>query len=221
MTAELGPLGCRYLDVHESFVALVEPLSEAAFRLRVPSCPSWTVHDLVAHVSGVTDDFVHGRMDGAATDPWTGAQVERSRDTPTRAMLARWREQAPDFANVLDLIAEARPIMDTHTHEHDVRGAVGLPGNRHGEAVTWIAPRLAESISTERPLVIRMATCEVVVGPPDGELLEVELSEFELMRSRLGRRSRAQLAAYRWTGEPGPLLDDWFIFGPAGSDLVE
>ena len=41
-----------------------------------PATPSWRAHDILAHLVGVTDDVVHGRLEGIASDPWTQAQVD-------------------------------------------------------------------------------------------------------------------------------------------------
>ena len=41
-----------------------------------PATPQWRVHDVLAHLVGVPDDVVHGRMDGLASDAWTQAQVD-------------------------------------------------------------------------------------------------------------------------------------------------
>ena len=41
----------------------------------IPATPEWTVHDLVAHLGGITADIVSGNLDGVGTDTWTAAQV--------------------------------------------------------------------------------------------------------------------------------------------------
>jgi hypothetical protein len=61
----------------------------------------------------------------------------------------------------------------------------------------------------------------VRVGPDDGEAIEWRTDDFEVVRARMGRRSRAQLAAMRWSSDPGPLLDELTVFTPATADLVE
>ena len=45
--------------------------------LVVPATPQWTVHDVVAHLSGISEDATSGNMAGAPGDAWTAAQVER------------------------------------------------------------------------------------------------------------------------------------------------
>ena len=55
------------------------------------------------------------------------------------------------------------------------------------------------------------------------ERAEILLSttRFEALRWRTGRRSRAQLAAMDWSGDPTPVLDHLYMFGPAGADIIE
>jgi hypothetical protein len=37
----------------------------------------------------------------------------------------------------------------------------------------------------------------------------------------MGRRSRAQLAALDWSGDPSPVLDHLTFFGPSAADIIE
>jgi hypothetical protein len=42
------------------------------------------------------------------------------------------------------------------------------------------------------------------------------------VRSRLGRRTRAQVAAFSWSEAPSDdLLSEWFTFGPSELPIVE
>ena len=55
-----------------------------------PACPGWTVHDVVAHLSGAVDDALQGRMEGAPSPAWTARQVEARHDQSVAAILAEW-----------------------------------------------------------------------------------------------------------------------------------
>jgi hypothetical protein len=46
-------------------------------------------------------------------------------------------------------------------------------------------------------------------------------TSWEAFRWRLGRRSRAQLAAMDWSADPSEFLDQLCIFGPATVDVIE
>jgi uncharacterized protein (TIGR03083 family) len=121
---------------------LVRSLDDEDLSRPVPACPGWTVHDVVAHVTGVADDALNGRLDGVATPPWTAAQVERGQGVPTLDLLDRWAEQAAVFES-LPLPPQA--VIDLTTHEQDIRGAVGQPGARDTAELRWSvrAPRRA------------------------------------------------------------------------------
>ena len=96
-----------------------------AGELPVAATPGWTLHDLVAHLSGITDDALNGRLDGVATDAWTAAQVERGRLLSTIELLDRWRAQTPAFADRLDASGQWPAVFDLLSHEYDLRHAVG------------------------------------------------------------------------------------------------
>ena len=48
----------------------------------VPATPEWTVHDVIAHLSGIAVDGTTGNMEGAPGDAWTAAQVARNVGRP-------------------------------------------------------------------------------------------------------------------------------------------
>ena len=56
------------------------------------------------------------------------------------------------------------------------------------------------------------------------DAVTVELSRFEMFRSRLGRRTREQVRGLSWTGSDAAVdavLDHWFIFGPSEHSIDE
>jgi uncharacterized protein (TIGR03083 family) len=194
-------IGERYLQAHRSFVDLARALTIEDWSTPVPCCPGWTCRDVLSHVAGIPDDAFAGRMDGVATPPWTEAQVARWRDTPVEDLLAQWEAQAPMFASVLDQLGESRPPIDCQTHEFDVRQALGRPGNRDSAIVRMVAAEFR-------------ATGPIAV--PEG------VDDFELFRSRIGRRSGAQVLAYAWPSPPDEAaLAEWFVFGPSEVDIHE
>lgn len=218
--------GERYLAAQRSFVELVQGLGSDEWATAVPCCPGWTVRDVLSHVAGIPDDAVHGRMDGVTTPPWTAAQVERNASLAVTALLARWDEQAPGFAAMIGAIGEIRPVIDCHTHEHDVRHALDRPGNRTGELVDFAADALVSGFDPSLRLTVRLTDGRVLATGAE-EATEVELrdvSAFEVFRSRLGRRSAGQVRAYDWSGSPAAterVIADWFAFGPAPTEIAE
>ena len=64
--------GDRYVAVKDRVVELAAGLDD---RDRVAATPAWSLHDLLAHIVGVADDVVSGRVDGYASADWTRRQV--------------------------------------------------------------------------------------------------------------------------------------------------
>jgi uncharacterized protein (TIGR03083 family) len=208
-----------YHQAAHSFAELATQLDDDDWATPVGCCPGWTARDVLSHVSGVADDIIHGRVDGAGTSPWTAAQVERNREFTVAELMERWTGQVDRIAEILDQFSEFRPPMDTQAHEHDIRAAVGKRGNRDNAIITATAARFRQMESTP-PVTILLENDESRPAPTDG-LVVRGLTRWELVRSRLGRRSRRQVAGYDWSGDPTPVLDDWFVFGPNEHDIIE
>lgn len=216
-----------YNDAALSFIEFARTLTSDDWATECPCTPGWTVRELLSHVSGVPDDGLAGRIDGAATDPWTASQVERNAHFTVDELLDRWLGQYELFGAAIESMGEVRPPFDCHTHEHDVRQALGKPGNRDSRIVQVGAERtvlwlgdvpvsLTIDLGDGRHLAAGQADSAEEVGVP--------LDEFEIFRSRLGRRTRDQVRAYPWTGSAlgiDTLIDGWFTFGPSDLPIHE
>ena len=137
--------GIAYRGVRARVREVVEGVDAAALGRIVPATPRWTGHDVLAHMVGVPDDVVHGRMDGLASDHWTQAQVDARASASVADLLAEWDEYTAQFEEMLSAApAEiaGQAIFDAATHEHDLRNALGLAGARDSDAVSsgwdWI-----------------------------------------------------------------------------------
>jgi uncharacterized protein (TIGR03083 family) len=106
--------------------------------------PEWTVHDVVAHLSGVSEDATTGNMVGAPGEAWTAAQVQRGRSKTLSELLDQWTRNSPMLEAVFSS-PEGAPrlagVIDVHTHEADLRQAFGLPVEVPSEFLVWVAPR--------------------------------------------------------------------------------
>ena len=217
--AEAGPVGAAYAGCRERIGALVIALDDAGTKARVSACPKWSVHDVVAHVCGVVDDALAGRLDGVATDPWTAAQVEARRNLPVADIVAEWNEKAPAFESMLDGIGITgmQAVFDVVTHEHDVRGALGQPGARDSDAVQigleFVAPGYISSAAAGG-LSVRV---NIDGGPSFGESAQPDVSltagTFDVLRMLAGRRSVEQARALAWQGDVDRAIDA-LTFGP-------
>jgi hypothetical protein len=219
--AERVPLSTLYAETRQRLTGFV--LSRAGDWDRpAPATPGWTVHDLVAHLTGLAEDVAGGWLPtGGPIEERTAGHVARGRDVPVPELAEKWAK----FSRTVEEVLDGRPVwpivLDVGAHEHDVRGAVGDTGARDSAVVTIGTHLLLRSLDVPRPLLVRTEREEVRAGPGEGEPVRLTTTTFEAFRWRLGRRSPAQLAAMDWSGDPSPFLDHLCVFGPARSDVVE
>jgi uncharacterized protein (TIGR03083 family) len=214
-------LSSLYLDTYARLVALVAGLDAVALATPVPACPGWSVQDVVAHEMATTEDALAGRLSGPPPDEATAAQVARFKGRDIAGMLATWAQTAPPFAERVARSEVWPAVIDIASHEQDIRGALGRPGARDTLAIRLAADGLIGFLDPPLPIRVSVEDAEFRVGPADRPELGLATCRFEAFRWRMGRRSRAQLAALDWTGDPEPVLDHLTVFGPSPLDIIE
>lgn len=180
----MSDAGVLYREEREQIIELVEVLDDAGVATPVPTCPEWTVREVIAHLAGVCDDVINGNIAGVGSDEWTAAQVAKRAGASMADLLQEWKELGPqidDIAPQLPGWAGAQLITDTTTHEHDVRMALGAAGNRDSEAVLMGAEMLVlvgldASVRHHglAPLAVEVPERRWVVGLPAPEGAEPE-----------------------------------------------
>jgi uncharacterized protein (TIGR03083 family) len=214
-------LALLYRDTRERVISLVWGLDDGALGTRVPACPKWSVRDVLAHLTGIVVDVTEGRLTGPPADEETAAQVARFKDHDVADILATWSKVAPRFEDLIGMVRSWPAVIDVVSHEHDIRGALSFPGARDSEAVRRCAELLITGLRPPVPMRVTVEDAEFRVGPDNGTPLGLITTRFEALRWRMGRRSRAQLAALDWSGDPAPVLDHLVVFGPAPHDIAE
>jgi len=214
-------VGAHYRASRERLTDLLADLDAGDWSQPVPACPGWRVHDVVAHLVGVIEDAVAGRLDGPPDDSVTAAEVRRHRDDQPVDLLARWQELAPLFEAVVTEREVWPAAFDALSHEHDIRGALGRPGFRDDASVQLAATRLIERLDVPAVVHAELEHATVSSPPADGPQLTLRTTAFEVLRFRLGRRSRDQVLGLEWTQGPGDVVDALFVFGPRPDALVE
>lgn len=202
--------GILYRECRERITALVteDGVDES---LVVPATPEWTVHDVIAHLSGISEDATNGNMAGAPGDAWTAAQVVRGRAKSLAELLDQWTSNAPMMEAFFSSPAGASSlngVFDVHTHEADLRHALGRPVAVPADFLQWVAQRFRAGFDEQ---------VDAAGLPP----VRVEADDMEWFRGRLGRRTEAEVRAYAWSTDPTPYLDHFFIFGRAAASLGE
>jgi len=204
---------------------VIDLVGEADSDTAVPTCPGWTVKDVVAHLAGSLDAYVTGDMDNASSPEWGNQQVKQRHDRSLEDDISEWKSiNAPkDFFNgTLGTVAMA----DVLAHEQDIRTAIERPGNRDGDgyvdAVSMGLSFLGQKIEGADLPALRFVTEDIdeVVGEGDPQAT-LNTSTFELFRALHGRRTPDQVKALDWTGDPSPWLEVFFLFGPAEKEIHE
>src|SRR5215213_8776798 len=91
------PHATAYRELRLRVTEIVRAADASALSRPAPATPGWSAHDLVAHLVGVPDDVVNGRIDGVASDPWTQAQVDKRAGCSAAEMLEEWEQTGPAF----------------------------------------------------------------------------------------------------------------------------
>jgi uncharacterized protein (TIGR03083 family) len=210
----------------------------------VPACPDWRVRELVAHLTGLCEDWVADRLDGYASEKWTSTQISRYEDHTCREVLDVWRDSMGSFARLdvemFGLPAGVWAFGDAVIHEADIRGALGadrVPEEAvvlglNGMMQRWHREVLSRAdVSTLR--VRARGVRDWLLGADDrgaddrgaddrGEVV-VEAPLYELFRALAGRRSADQFRSWSWSDSAEPFVQAGlpYPFKWAEADLSE
>jgi len=111
-------------------------------------------------------------------------------------------------------------IFDQWTHEQGVRAALDRPGNRDDERATFCVESLASRLGSSwkhEPLTIVTDSRTWQVGEGDPKVT-LRTTDFDFVRMCFGRRSRGQVLAMNWDGDPERYVDDLVLFTWATED---
>lgn len=225
----MAPFGDAYAGSRGRISELVLGLDARVLAATVPACPEWTLKDLVAHVVGVAEDSAAGNVAEAGQPQWTEAQIEARRNVSVPDLVRRWSEVSEQIEPTLDNIHPALAallVSDLVTHEHDAWHAVGRQGPRDTDAVQLATDSYARRLG-RRIKDAGLPALRVESGSDSWSLGESEPSvalradRFELLRGLAGRRTRAEIAAFDWSGDPEPYLSIFSGYGEPEEPLGE
>ena len=219
----MGEYGDLYAQGRERIIDLVRDADPDA---RVPTCPAWTVKEVLAHVAGVPADIIAGRLDGVASDPWTQAQVDARAGKTVQEIADEWCETGPQIDAIIDSFGPtgAQLLFDLTTHEHDIRLALDAPGARDAPVIDVALGFVVPNMGGFAPQPLRVEADHLSWDVGDGApAATLRTDRFTLLRALSGRRSPAQIRALGWDGDPEPFLP-MFASGPfrfPPDDVVE
>jgi hypothetical protein len=186
MTRYLSPpeeVAQSYGELRRRTIALLRSLPDELVEKRVRHSPAWTVRETVCHLVGVPEDVLAGNMEGVTTESWTQAQVDRHRDDSLATLLDMWESTGDVIDSLIPQFPEpinSQFVFDANSHEQDIRFAIGQPGARDVLSVT-VSANWTRNFLARHP------------HPQANEILNAQVSEFDLFRSMGGRRSLRQI----------------------------
>lgn len=229
-TPDVLESGRAYADLRQRLIARLRLVDNSAAATTVPACPHWTIKDTAAHLAGVQEDILAGRIDGIASDAWTAAQVDRFRDASLSEILDAWEATASAIDPIVGLFPPApasQMVFDAVSHELDIMAALGEHGDRDSEAVrvgSAFALVFVDDLmaSTSRhadlvPFVVDFGSGRVAIGAATTASPVVVVSRYDFMRSVSGRRSREQV---RPLGLPDAWWDSFMPLTPFALSAV-
>ena len=217
-----------YRDARRRIIAVARKLDAAQLAIRVPACPRWTVRDLLGHLAGGTADVVNNNLAGAPGDEWTDAHVAARADRGVPELLAEWAEFGSRWEEIARRAEHPsflvrNPYLDTGVHEADLYGALGLPrqpSEIYLAIVASVVPRVGEDFDGIGVFTIVTPDGEYRLGNGDADA-SVRVDSYELSRAVFGRRSRAQIECWDWTGAPDEFAERLSVMPRTEHDLVD
>lgn len=126
-----------YRAVRDRMSAIALDLDADGLATTVPSCPEWTVHDLIAHNVAIPAAIAVGDLPTGDQQAWLDGLVVARRGQAVDDLVAEWATLDEVVGGVLS--ATAVLLDDVATHEHDLRAAVGRP-DHHALAADHVVP---------------------------------------------------------------------------------
>ena len=210
-----------YRDTMLRVSGLLNGADASVWRHPVAACPGWCVRDVVAHMTAVARDWADGLLAGPPTDEATAEHIRRFDDRDENGLLELWSQATARLHRLAATTGLEPPLGDIACHEHDIRSAIGRPGARDAQSVSWTSDRLLALLRPPVPLCVMVEDRRYCTGPTGNGEIHLRTTRFEAIRWRTGRRSRAQLAAMDWSTDPTPVLGHLYLFGPATADVIE
>lgn len=211
----MSGMSAAYRGARTRIRDLARDLDDEALATVVPSCPEWSVKDLVAHLCGVAADSLGGNLGDIGGPGWTASQVAARAARSLDELLDEWTKLGEQIEAGLDdlhpTLASAL-IGDAVTHEHDLRGALGEPGARASDGVVIATSFYARNFGKRLKdaglptLVVDTGDHQWTAGREE-PIGTVRAPIFEMLRGLTGRRTTDEVKGFDWSVDAAPYLD--------------
>ncbi len=211
-----------YAESRSSLIGVLRSLDAEQSRTAVEGCPGWTVKDVAAHLSGLVAETLAGVPPPRGSAEATARQVGDRSELTLDEVCEEWESNAsaladyavgdPDYVKLL--------ACDLTVHTHDIAEALDRPidGASAGTilAAEHYLPLLQDRVADHLDIALEVELDGIANNPARGGTTPLKLSAqpLEFLRSVTGRRTRSQVAALDWSGDPGAVLDVFSQYGP-------
>lgn len=200
-------------------------LDEETADVEVPTCPGWTVKDVVAHLAGFFTAYGSGDPKEVFGPGWGDREVKARQDLSLQECITEWSELLQDSDDLFESQLAPVAVSDVLAHEQDIRTALNRPGARDDEniipSVEMGLSFVDQGAQSANLPALRLVTEEVDRRVGQGEpVATLRTTTFELFRALHGRRTVEQVRAMQWEGDPGPWLPVLSVF-PRTEHVVE
>jgi uncharacterized protein (TIGR03083 family) len=206
--------GALYRAERRELLDLLRPLPAAALQTVVPATPAWSVHDVVAHLTGITADLNALRFDAATPEDWTARQVAERRGSSLADLEDEWEREAPRFEEGLELLGYelgSHYVGDLLQHSCDVREALDEAPVDDDLALAVALDFYVDGFS-QTLTAAGVGAVEVRVGHEGwtagaGEVVAtVTAARLPLLRAFGGRVGADDVRAFGWSGDVEAVL---------------
>lgn len=212
-----------YAAVRDELIGALDTLDDAAIAQRVPSCPEWSVKEVVAHLCGLNAEKLSGVPGSLGIDEATTRQVADRSAMTLAEVVAEWQSHAESLAALMaedDYIANAF-LADLVIHVYDLAEVLNQPTTAAAAATPMSAHRyvsLLQERVAERVLValtVELADGTSWPAPGKGSAVTLRATPHDFLRGVTGRLTRAQVESLDWSADPSEILDQaWNQYGP-------
>jgi uncharacterized protein (TIGR03083 family) len=187
--------------------------------VEVPTCPGWTVKDVVAHLADFFVVYKSGDPREVFDAGWGDRGVDQRRDRSLQECLEEWSDNLKNPGDLFESHLAPVAVADVLAHEQDIRTALDRPGARDDEnivpsiemALSFLEQKAAGADLPTLRIVTDDVDRQIGDGEPDATL---RVSTYDLFRTLHGRRTVDQMKVMEWSGDPGQWPHNLFIFGP-------